>query len=133
VNRTVDIPAVPDERLRVVEERIRELASHLEPLPDVREAAATVGGAALDAMLTRLRALTAAMSERADTPGWDAVDQLTARLMLQALAQIAVELRRHLHHASALLEDGRRDARDLQRAIAQLERELSPASPPERS
>jgi hypothetical protein len=95
---------------------------------DIRVAAAD-SAPTLEAMLTRLQALTGAMREREHSREWDAVDQLTARLMLQTLADVAAELRRALNQGAALLEAARAEAHVARRTLESVERQLMPTDP----
>jgi hypothetical protein len=118
------VPADLLDRLQHVERRLLELAERLEPLVDIRAAAADAAPT-LDSMLARLQAFTNDMREREQAAEWDAVDQLTARLMLQTLADVAVELRRALNQGAPLLEAARTEAHAARRAVEAVERDLS--------
>jgi hypothetical protein len=118
------VPADLLDRLQHVERRLLELAERLEPLVDIRAAAADAAPT-LDSMLARLQAFTNDMREREQAAEWDAVDQLTARLMLQTLADVAVELRRALNQGAPLLEAARTEAHAARRAFEAVERDLT--------
>jgi hypothetical protein len=118
------VPADLLDRLQHVERRLLELAERLEPLVDIRAAAADAAPT-LDSMLARLQAFTNDMREREQAAEWDAVDQLTARLMLQTLADVAVELRRALNQGAPLLEAARTEAHAARRAVEAVERDLT--------
>jgi hypothetical protein len=96
-----------DTRLRSIEARLAELARMMEPLPDIRRATSDAADPelALDETMLLLQSLTQQMHQREHVREWDRVDHLTARLMLRALTCVAIELRRRLTAARALLED----------------------------
>lgn len=125
------VPARLLDRLQQLESRILELATRLEPLVDVRAAAVEPSGT-LESTLVRLQALTNAMGDREQSAEWDAVDQLTARLMLQALTEIAIELRRSFTAGGSLIDAAAQQTHAARRALESLERELNgPSSDPQ--
>ena len=121
------VPAHLLDRLQHLEARILELATQFEPLVDVR-AASVDPSRTLESMLVRLQALTNAMREREEAAEWDAVDQLAARLMLQTLADVAVELRRAFAAGATLIDTAAQQIHTARRALDSLERELNPPS-----
>ena len=124
------VPAELLDRLRDVEHRILELAHRLDPLVDIRGAVADPAPT-VESLLARLQSLTSWMRQREQVAEWDAVDQLTARLMLHTLADLAVELRRALNHGAVILETARADAQAARRALESVERQLNPTDDPE--
>jgi len=121
----MSVPVDLDERLRAIERRIRDLAVHVEPLFDIRLVAEGADRGELDAMLARVQTLSVEVSQRETAGEWDALDQLTARMMLLTLAHIAVELRRRLNEGSLLLTAGRKRIEDVRHSLAAFERELA--------
>jgi len=126
------VPAHLLDRLQQLEARILELANRLEPLVDIRAAAADPSPT-LESMLIRLQSLTTTMREREQLEEWDAVDQLAARLMLQTLNDVAVELRRAFTAGGSLIDAAARETHAARRALESVERELEPpsADPPQ--